>query len=93
MFPEATEENCWVGSGPGVGTDKLTVVREQGLGDLREGKKRRRKRGRRGEGREKGEEGEEKERERDGEGGSGGREKGYWKVMIWARLGCTNNEE
>ena len=45
MFPEAAEENCWVGPGPGVGTDKLTVVREQGLGDLRERKKRRRKRG------------------------------------------------
>ena len=64
MFPEAAEQNCWVGSGPRVGTDKLTVVRVQGLGDLREGKKRRRKRGirsRRG----------ERERKR----GKGGREK------------------
>ena len=51
MFPEAAEQNCWVGSGPRVGTDKLTVVREQGLGDLRERNKRRkrerRKRGKR----------------------------------------------
>ena len=36
MFPEAAEQNCWVGTGPGVGTDKLTVVGEQGLGNLRE---------------------------------------------------------
>ena len=43
MFPEAAEQNCWVGSGPRVGTDKLTVVREQGLGDLRERKKRRKR--------------------------------------------------
>lgn len=41
MFPETAEQNCWVGSRPGVGTDKLTVVREQGLGDLRERNKRR----------------------------------------------------
>ena len=45
MFPEAAEQNCWVGARSGVGTDKLTVVREQGLGNLKEGKKRRRKRG------------------------------------------------
>ena len=38
MFSEAAEQNCWVGPGPRVGTDKLTVVREQGLGDLREGR-------------------------------------------------------
>ena len=43
MFPEAAEQNCWVGTGPGVGTDKLTVVGEQGLGDLRERRRRRRK--------------------------------------------------
>lgn len=43
MFPEAAEQNCWVGAGPRVGTDKLTVVREQGLGDLRERKKRRKR--------------------------------------------------
>ena len=47
MFPETAEQNCRVGARPGVGTDKLTVVRVQGLGDLREGK--RRIRGRRGE--------------------------------------------
>ena len=49
MFPETAEQKCWVGTGPRVGTDKLTVVREQGLGDLRERNKRkeRRKRERR----------------------------------------------
>ena len=40
MFPEAAEQDCWVGTGPGVGTDKLTVVGEQGLGDLRERRRR-----------------------------------------------------
>ena len=46
MLPEAAEQDCRVGTGPGVSTNKLTVVREQGLGDLREeeegGKKERR---------------------------------------------------
>ena len=41
MFPEAAEQDCWVGTGPRVGTDKLTVVGEQGLGDLRERRRRR----------------------------------------------------
>ena len=63
MFPEATEENCWVGARSGVGTDKLTVVREQGLGDLRERKRRRRKRGIR-EQREREMEKEEEEKQR-----------------------------
>ena len=78
MFPESTEENCWVGAGPRVGTDKLTVVREQGLGDLRERKKRRRKRERRG---------RRGERERKRKRKRGKRE----KVMIGAELGFTMN--
>lgn len=44
MFPEAAEQDCWVGTGPGVGTDKLTVVGEQGLGDLRERRRRKERR-------------------------------------------------
>ena len=40
MFPEAAEQDCWVGTGPRVGTDKLTVVGEQGLRDLRERRRR-----------------------------------------------------
>ena len=40
MFSEAAEQDCRVGTGPRVGTDKLTVVREQGLRDLRERRRR-----------------------------------------------------
>ena len=35
MFPEVAQQDGRVGTGLGVGTDKLTVVGEEGLGDLR----------------------------------------------------------
>lgn len=64
MFPEAAEQDCWVGTGPRVGTDKLTVVGEQGLGDLREEEKEE----------EKGERETEKEEERRNKEEKGDRE-------------------